>query len=228
MKFTILTLFPNVFVEYFNSSILKKAINKKIVEIEIIDFRNFSNDKHKKVDDSPFGGGPGMVIRLQPIVDAIRKYKSKDSLVVLLDPSGKQFNNEIISNLKLFSHIILVCGHYEGFDERILNYIDCSISIGDYVLSGGELASMVIIDAITRKINGTINEESLYAESFEDNLLDYPAYTRPENFEGFVVPKILLGGNHSEINKYRHEERILKTQKYRDDLFMKYKDGGKK
>lgn len=228
MKFTILTLFPNVFVEYFNSSILKNAIDKKIVKIEIIDFRDFSSDKHKKVDDSPFGGGPGMVIKLQPIVDAIKKYKTKDSLIVLLDPSGKQFNNEIIYNLKSFSHIILVCGHYEGFDERILNYIDCSISIGDYVLSGGELASMVIIDAVTRKINGTINKESLLSESFEDNLLDYPVYTRPENFDGFIVPKILLGGNHSQINEYRHEQRILKTKQYRDDLFKKYKDGGKK
>ncbi|MEG2198486.1 MAG: tRNA (guanosine(37)-N1)-methyltransferase TrmD [Malacoplasma sp.] len=222
-----LTLFPNVFSEYFNSSILKKALDNKIIEIEIVDFREFSNDKHKKVDDAPFGGGPGMIIKLQPIVDAIRKYKTQDSLVVLLDPCGKQFDNEIISNLKSFSHIILICGRYEGFDERILNYVDCSISIGDYVLSGGELAAMIVVDATSRKVNGVLNKESLYSESFEDGLLDYPTYTRPEDFEGFKIPKVLLSGNHSEINKYRDSERILKTKKYRNDLFKKYKYGGK-
>ncbi len=222
MKFTILTLFPKVFDQYINSSIIKKAINSNAVEIEIINFRNFSKNRHNKVDDTPYGGGPGMVLMLQPIVDALKKVKTKDSLTILLTPSGYQFKNKMSKVISKCKHIILICGHYEGFDERINNYVDIQLSIGDYVLTGGELPALVVLDATIRQIENVINKDSLLSESFENNLLDYPVYTKPYEFEGMVVPDVLLGGNHKLINEYRFNQQIEKTKKFRNDLYQKY------
>ena len=222
MKFTILTLFPKVFDQYINSSIIKKAINSNAVEIEIINFRNFSKNRHNKVDDTPYGGGPGMVLTLQPIVDALKKVKTKDSLTILLTPSGYQFKNKMSKVISKCKHIILICGHYEGFDERINNYVDIQLSIGDYVLTGGELPALVVLDATIRQIENVINKDSLLSESFENNLLDYPVYTKPYEFEGMVVPNVLLGGNHQRINEYRFNQQIEKTKKFRNDLYQKY------
>lgn len=222
MKFTILTLFPKVFNQYINSSIIKKAINSNAVEIEIINFRNFSKNRHNKVDDTPYGGGPGMVLTLQPIVDALKKVKTKDSLTILLTPSGYQFKNKMSKVISKCKHIILICGHYEGFDERINNYVDIQLSIGDYVLTGGELPALVVLDATIRQIENVINKDSLLSESFENNLLDYPVYTKPYEFEGMVVPDVLLGGNHKLINEYRFNQQIEKTKKFRNDLYQKY------
>lgn len=222
MKFTILTLFPKVFDEYINSSIIKKASTSNTIEIEIINFRDFSKNKHNKVDDTPYGGGPGMVLTLQPIVDALNKVRTKDSLVVLLTPSGYQFKNKMSKVLAQSKHIILICGHYEGFDERINNYVDIQLSIGDYVLTGGELPALVVLDATIRQIENVINKESLLNESFENNLLDYPVYTKPYEFNGVVVPQVLLSGNHKLINEYRINQQIEKTKKFRKDLYQKY------
>ena len=222
MKFTILTLFPKVFDQYINSSIIKKAINSNAVEIEIINFRNFSKNRHNKVDDTPYGGGPGMVLTLQPIVDALKKVKTKYSLTILLTPSGYQFKNKMSKVISKCKHIILICGHYEGFDERINNYVDIQLSIGDYVLTGGELPALVVLDATIRQIENVINKDSLLSESFENNLLDYPVYTKPYEFEGMVVPDVLLGGNHKLINEYRFNQQIEKTKKFRNDLYQKY------
>lgn len=222
MKFTILTLFPKVFDQYINSSIIKKAINSNAVEIEIINFRNFSKNRHNKVDDTPYGGGPGMVLTLQPIVDALKKVRTKDSLTILLTPSGYQFKNKMSKVISKCKHIILICGHYEGFDERINNYVDIQLSIGDYVLTGGELPALVVLDATIRQIENVINKDSLLSESFENNLLDYPVYTKPYEFEGMVVPDVLLGGNHKLINEYRFNQQIEKTKKFRNDLYQKY------
>ncbi|MDE5545066.1 MAG: tRNA (guanosine(37)-N1)-methyltransferase TrmD [Malacoplasma sp.] len=224
MKITVLSLFENFYNEFLNTSIIKKAINKKLIDIEIINFRNFSNDKHLKVDDIPYGGGPGMVLMLQPIVDAINYYKKANSKIILLTPSGSVYNQEIAFKLKDYSHLILICGHYEGFDERILNYIDLQISIGDYILTGGEIAAMVLIDSITRLIPGVISAKSLKCESFEKNLLDFPNYTKPYNFNGYKIPDVLLSGDHNKISKSRFKWQLEKTKNNRIDLFKKYKN----
>lgn len=222
-KITILTLFPKVFEEYFNTSIIKNAIKNQIVEINVVNFRDFSKDKHKSVDDTPYGGGAGMVLKLQPIVDAINHYKTKDTKTILLTPSGIRYRQNIAKAFVIPNHLIIICGHYEGFDERINNYIDYAISIGDYVLSGGELPAMVLTDSIVRLYENVIDKNSLVSESFENNLLDYPVYTKPYDFNGHKVPDVLLSGNHKEINKYRYEQQIIKTKINRIDLYLKYK-----
>lgn len=174
MRITILTLFPSVINEYINSSIIKRAIDNDNCVIEVVNFRDFSENKHKKVDDYQFGGGGGMILSLQPIVDAIKFYKKENSKVILLTPSGKKYESSFAKELSQEKHLIFIAGHYEGFDERLNNYIDEEISIGDYVLTGGELPALVIVDSIVRLIPNVINKESLISESFEDNLLDYP------------------------------------------------------
>lgn len=222
MKITVLSLFENFFNEFKNTSIIKKAIANNLVDIEIVNFRNFSKDSHNKVDDTPYGGGAGMVLTLQPIVDAINHVKTSNSKVVLLTPSGKTYNQQIANQFKTFEHLILICGHYEGFDERIINYVDYEISIGDYILTGGEIAAMAILDSVIRLIPNVISVNSLESESFDNNLLDYPNYTKPYNFNGYKVPEVLLSGNHKEINKVRKEWQINKTNINRKDLFIKY------
>ncbi|MGL5246478.1 MAG: tRNA (guanosine(37)-N1)-methyltransferase TrmD [Mycoplasmoidaceae bacterium] len=222
MRITILTLFPSVINEYINSSIIKRAIDNNSCTIEVVNFREFSKNKHKKVDGYQFGGGGGMVLSLQPIVDAIRFYKKENSKVILLTPSGKKYKSSNAKKLALEKNLIFIAGHYEGFDERLNNYIDEEISIGDYVLTGGELPALVIVDSIVRLIPDVINKESLISESFEDNLLDYPVYTKPINFEGYKVPEILISGNHKSIEKFRYESKLAKTKLNRYDLYKEH------
>ena len=218
MKIDILTLFPNMFTNFLNESIMKRAINKALVEVNIIDFRTFSTLNNNQVDDTPYGGGGGMVLRCEPLVSAIEHYKTPDSLVILLTPQGKTYTEKMAYELKKTKHLILVCGHYEGFDERIRNFVDLEISIGDYILTGGEIPAMVITDSITRLIDGVIKEESYQNESFTNNLLDYPTYTKPADFRGLKVPEVLLSGNHEQINKWRKEMQLKNTQDKRNDL----------
>ena len=212
MKIDILTLFPSMFEGFLNESIIKRAIDKKIVEINIHNIRDYSQDKHKKVDDYPFGGGAGMVLMCEPVFLAIEDVKTEDSIVIMMTPSGKTFNENIAYDLSTKKHIILLCGHYEGFDERIKSIVDMELSIGDYVLTGGEIPSMAITDAVVRLIPGAINKESLVSESFTDDLLDYPQYTRPADFRGMKVPEVLISGNHKKIEEYRKQEQIRLTK----------------
>lgn len=222
-KITILSLFPNVFNEYLNTSIIKKAIEKNIVDINVVNFRDFSNDKHKKVDDVSYGGGAGMVLKMQPIVDAIKFFKKGKAKVILMTPSGLVYNQKIAKVISKLDNLIIVSGHYEGFDERILNYVDVEISIGDYVLTGGELPAMVLVDSIVRLYDGSIKKESLVNESFNSYLLDYPVYTKPYDFNGYKVPDVLLSGNHKLIEKFRFQQQIEKTKRNRFDLYQKFK-----
>ena len=218
VKIDILTIFPEMFDDFLNTSIIKRAREEDKVEINVINFRDYSTDKHKKVDDYPYGGGAGMVLMCQPIFDAVDNLRDNDTLVVMLSPSGEVFKQEKAVELSKMKHIILLCGHYEGFDERIKSIVDMELSIGDYVLTGGELPAMVITDAITRLIPGVITMESLDSESFNDGLLDYPNYTKPADFRGMKVPDVLLSGHHGNIAKYREEERIKLTKSNREDL----------
>lgn len=216
MKIDILTLFPEMFDGFLNTSIIKRAIDNKYVDIKVHNFRDYSLDKHKRVDDYPYGGGAGMVLMCEPIFRAVEDLKTKDTITIMLTPSGKLFNQEMALDLSKKKHIILLCGHYEGFDERIKTIIDMEISIGEYVLTGGEVPAMAITDTITRLIPGVITKESLDSESFTDNLLDYPTYTRPEVFRGMKVPEVLLSGHHKNIENYRKEERIKITKEHND------------
>lgn len=218
MKIDILTLFPSMFEGFLENSIIKRALQNKKIEINIINIRDYSNDPHKKVDDYQFGGGAGMVLRVDVLYDAIMAHKTDNSKVILLTPQGKTYNQNEAYNYAKEKHLILVCGHYEGFDERILSFIDEEVSIGDYVLTGGEIPAMVLTDSITRLIEGVILKDSHINDSFKDNLLDYPVYTKPKSFMGLEVPEILLSGNHQRIEEYRQKERIRKTKEKRPDL----------
>ena len=218
MRLDILTLFPDMFTP-LKESIIKRATDKNLVEINLIQIRDFSQDAHKKTDDIPYGGGAGMVMTPQPLYDAIQSVKTPNSYVIYLSPRGKVFNQPMARNLCKCEHLILVCGHYEGIDERIIELcIDEEISIGDYVLTGGELPAMVLADSIIRLLGGAISQDSLSEESFTNNLLEYPQYTRPQNFKGLEVPEVLLSGHHSNIAKWRKEKSIEITRKNRPDL----------
>ena len=222
MKIDILTLFPSVFEGVFNESIIKRAIDTDKVEINIIDFRKYTNDPHNKVDDTPYGGGAGMVLMCQPIFDCINSIKTKDSLVIMLTPDGVPYKQKQAYFLSSKKHIILLCGHYEGFDERIRSICDIEISIGDFVLSGGEIPAMVLVDSIVRLIPGVIREESHLEDSFNDNyLLDYPVYTKPRVYNGMEVPEVLLSGDHKKIDEYRYNESVRRTNERRPDLINK-------
>lgn len=221
MKIDILTLFPEMFETIFSHSIIKRAITEKKVEIEIHNFRDYSKDPHHKVDDTPYGGGCGMVLTCQPIFDCVESLKTKDSKVILLTPDGLPYKQKVAYKLSKEKHLILICGHYEGFDDRIRTLCDYEISIGDYVLTGGELASMVLTDSIVRLLPGVIEEESHKNDSFNNNLLDYPTYTKPSVFRGMEVPSVLLSGDHKKIEEYRKEESIKKTEARRPDLLEK-------
>lgn len=218
MRITILSLFPKMFDGFLSESIIKRAINDDKVKVEVINFRDYSNLPNKQVDDTPYGGGAGMVLRCEPLFAAIRDLKTEDSYIILTDPTGKKYNQAKAKELSLKNHLIIVCGHYEGFDERIKTLADELVSIGDFVLTGGEIPAMVITDSVIRLISGVINEESLASESFSDNLLDYPVYTKPADFEGMKVPDVLISGNHQKINEYRQSERIRVTKENRKDL----------
>ncbi len=218
MKIDILTIFPEMFDGFIKTSIIKRAIEKNKVEIQIHDIRKYSKDKHKKVDDYSYGGGRGMVLMPQPVFDAVEDIKTKDSKVLLMTPQGKTYKQALAYDLSKEKHIIIICGHYEGFDERIRSLADLEISIGDYVLTGGELPSMIITDSIVRLLDGVIERESHINDSFNNNMLDYPVYTKPENFRGMKVPEVLLSGHHANIEKYRQEEALKKTIERRPDL----------
>lgn len=212
MQIDILTLFPEMFNGFLTESIIKRAIEKEKVKINIINFRDYTTDPHGKVDDTPFGGGAGMVLQVEPIYNALEKIKTKDSHIILLTPSGKTFNQQKAQTLTKHNHIILICGHYEGFDDRIKQLVDEEISIGDFILTGGELPAMMISDAIIRLLDGVINKESLESESFNEELLDYPVYTKPRDFKGMKVPEVLLSGDHKKIEEYRKQEQIRLTK----------------
>ena len=221
MKIDILTIFPEMFTGFVNSSIIKRAIDSKKVTINVHNFRDYSTDIHKRVDDYAFGGGQGMVLMPQPIFDAVADIKGENTKVILLTPQGKKYNQNMAYELSKEESLLFICGHYEGFDERIRTLADMEISIGDYVLTGGELASEVITDSIVRLLPGVINEKSHEQESFNNNLLDYPVYTRPADFRGMKVPEVLLSGHHANIEKYRKEESLKRTKDRRPDILEK-------
>ena len=212
MQIDILTLFPDMFNGFLTESIIKRAIEKEQVKINIINFRDYTTDPHNKVDDVPFGGGAGMVLQIEPIYNALEAIKKEDSYIILLTPNGKTYNQKKAKDLSKKSHIILICGHYEGFDYRIKSLVDEEISIGNFVLTGGELPAMMISDSIIRLLPGVISSESLESESFDDELLDYPVYTKPRDFKGMQVPEVLVSGNHAKIEEYRKQERERVTK----------------
>lgn len=220
MRIDILTLFPNLFTGFVSESIIKRCIEKGLVEINVVDFRKYSKLNNNMVDDTPYGGGGGMVLRVEPLYDAINDMKkdSKDAKVILLTPDGIPYKQTMAVDLSKEKHLIFVCGHYEGFDERIRTLCDYEISIGDYVLTGGEIPAMAISDSIIRLLDGAITNTSLDSESFNDNLLDYPTYTKPQEFMGMRVPDVLISGDHAKIKAWRDEKRIERTKERRPDL----------
>ena len=222
MKITILTLFPEMFDGFLTNSIIKRAISKNIVEISIVNIRDYTKDKYHRVDSAPIGGGAGLIMKCQPIVDAISDVKSSNYKAVMLSPRGKTYNQNKAIELSQQDDIILLCGHYEGIDERVNKYVDEQISIGDYILTGGELGAMVISDSIIRLLDGAIAEESIDEESFDDDLLEYPQYTEPYDFNGDKVPDILYSGNHEAIAKWRRKQSLQLTKEHRKDLFEKH------
>lgn len=222
MKIDILTLFPEMYDGFLNTSIIKSAINRKLVDIKTTNIRDYSMDKHKKVDDTPYGGGSGMVLMCQPIFDAVNAKKKTNSKVILMTPQGVKYNQKIAYNLSKEEHLIIVCGHYEGFDERIRSICDMELSIGDYVLTGGELPSMVVTDSVVRLLDGVIDEGSHLNDSFNNDRLDYPTYTKPREYDGMKVPDVLLSGDHKKIDEWRIEESKKRTIERRPDLVKKY------
>ena len=216
MKIDILTLFPEMFDNVFNESIIKRAKDKNLVNINIHNFRDNSSLNNKQVDDTIYGGGPGMLLRCEPIFETMDKIEP--GYVVLLSPDGEKFDQKMAMDMSKKEHLIFICGHYEGFDERIKTLSDKIVSIGDYVLTGGEIPCMVMVDSITRLIPGVINSESLDSESFNDNYLDYPMYTKPYEYRGMKVPDVLISGDHKKIDEWRRIEREKKTKEKRPDL----------
>ncbi len=221
MRIDILTLFPNMFDGFLSESIIKRAITSNKVEINIIDFRKYSKSTNNQVDDTPYGGGAGMVLMCQPIFDCIDDIKTEDSKIIMLTPDGKTYNQKMAYDFSKEKHLILICGHYEGFDERIRSIVDMEISIGDYVLTGGEIPAMIITDSITRLLDGVINDDSSANDSFNDNLLDYETYTKPAEYRGMKVPDVLLSGDHKKIDEFRKNSRYNRTKERRPDLLDK-------
>ena len=218
MKIDILTLFPDMFNGFLTESIIKRARENNLVEINIIDFRKYSTDPNKKVDDTPYGGGSGMVLMCEPIFAAIEDIKTPNSKVIMLTPDGYTYNQSLAYDFSKEKHLILLCGHYEGFDERIRSIVDMEISIGDYVLTGGEVPAMILTDSITRLIDGVITKDSHLNDSFNNNLLDYETYTKPAEFRGMKVPDVLLSGDHKKIDEFRNNSRYNRTKARRPDL----------
>lgn len=219
MKIDVLTLFPNMYTNFITESIIKRAIQNKLVEINIYNIRDYSVDPHKRVDDYGYGGGDGMVLMPDPIFRAIDDLKKEDSFIILTTPQGKKYDQKIAYDLSKLKHIIIICGHYEGFDERIRTLVNLELSIGDYILTGGEIPSMVIMDSVIRLIDGVISSESHQNDSFNNDLLDYPVYTHPAIYRGMEVPDVLLSGHHKNIRKWRYEQQVSKTKERRPDLF---------
>ena len=221
MKIDILTLFPEQYQDFLGTSIIKRALQNNLVEINIHNIRDYSKDPHKKVDDYGYGGGQGMVLMPQPIFDAVDDLKKEESVILLMTPQGKQYTQKQAYELSTNKHLIIICGHYEGFDERIRTLAELELSIGDYVLTGGELPSMVITDSVVRLLDGVINEASHQEDSFNDGLLDYPVYTKPVEYRGLKVPDVLLSGHHENIKKWRQEQQLERTKQRRPDLLEK-------
>ena len=218
MQFDVLKLFPEMF-EPLNKSIIGRAKEKGLININLINIRDFSKNKHKKVDDTPYGGGAGMVMMPDVVYDAYKSLNSKDAKVIYMSPQGQKLNQKKVVELSKEKHIILLCGHYEGIDQRVIDEIvDEEISIGDYVLTGGELPAMIVIDSVSRYIEGVLKDDSTKEESFSEGLLEYPQYTRPEVFNGKQVPEVLLSGHHENIDKWRREQSLINTKKKRPDL----------
>lgn len=225
MIFDVLTLFPEIIQSYCDVSIMKRARESGIFNVNTVNPRDFTLDKHKKVDDTPYGGGAGMVLAPQPYVDAYDSIsKSQNSITVMLSPQGEPLTEKLVIDLSKYDQIIMLCGHYEGFDERIREIIQPrEISIGDFVLTGGELPALCLIDAVSRKLEGTLGKiESAEEDSFSNGLLEYPQYTKPRDFRGYKVPEVLLNGNHKEINEFRFQQQVERTKKRRPDLYQKY------
>ncbi len=223
MKIDIITIFPEFFDPFLETSIIKRAIEQDIVSIKAHQLRDYSKNKHKKVDDTPYGGGAGMLMTMQPLDDAISNLRDKNSKVILLSPQGKRFTQKKAIKLAKESHMILICGHYEGIDARIEHFIDEEISIGDYVLTGGEIPAMILSDAIVRLVPGVIHEDSSEEDSLQNGWLKYPQYTKPNDYKGYLVPEVLTSGNHQEILKWREEMRLKNTVIKRPDLLKSIK-----
>ena len=228
MKFRVLTLFPNMFDGFLSESIIKRAIEEEKINISIHNIRDYANNKHNQVDDTPYGGGRGMLLMCEPVFNAVEDVKTEKSKVIMLSPDGEKFSQEKAYELSKEKDLVLICGHYEGFDERINTIVDEKISIGDYVLTGGELPAMVLIDSVSRLVDGVIKEESHQNDSFNDDLLDYPQYTKPREFKGMKVPDVLLSGDHKKIDEWRKEEALKKTKEVRPDLIDKKEKKRKK
>ncbi|MEX5914416.1 tRNA (guanosine(37)-N1)-methyltransferase TrmD [Staphylococcus ureilyticus] len=225
MKIDYLTLFPQMFDGVLNQSILKRAQDKEMLQINTVDFRDFAENKHNQVDDYPFGGGQGMVLKPEPIFNAMKDIdKTENTRVILMCPQGRPFNQEIAQELSHSEHLVFICGHYEGYDERIRQHlVTDEISMGDYVLTGGELPAMVMTDAIVRLIPGVLgNQQSHEDDSFQDGLLEFPQYTRPRSYQDMNVPEVLLSGNHAHIDQWRHEQKLIRTWEKRPDLLENY------
>lgn len=230
MIFDVLTLFPEIITSYCDVSIMKRAQDSGVFRVNAVNPRDYTLDKHKKVDDTPYGGGAGMVLAPQPYVDAYDSIEKLDnSITVMLSPQGEPLSESLVLDLAKYDQIVMLCGHYEGFDERIREIIKPKeISIGDFVLTGGELPALCLIDAVSRKLNGTLGKiESAEEDSFSNGLLEYPQYTKPRDFRGYKVPEVLLNGNHKEINEFRYQEQLKRTQARRPDLYQKYLDNNK-
>lgn len=222
MKITILTLFPEFFDSFKTTSIIKRALEKQQVELETIDFRDYTLDKHRHVDDTPYGGGQGMLLSCQPILDCLKAIRTPDSYVIMMTPQGDRFQQQLAHHYaQTIEHLIILCGHYEGFDERIRAYVDQEVSLGDFVLTGGEGAALVICDAVIRLLDSVIKEESHADDSFENGLLEYPQYTRPLEYDGKKVPEVLLSGHHANIRRWRLKQSLKKTMEKRPDLLEK-------
>lgn len=222
MKITILTLFPEMFDGFLTNSIIKRAIGKKVCEVKIVNIRDYTLDKYGRVDTPPVGGGAGLIMKCQPVVDALKANSSKGALKLLLSPRGAKYSQRMATKLAKEDELVLLCGHYEGIDERVNKYVDQLVSIGDYVLTGGEIGAMAIADSVIRLLDGAITDVSLDEESFNDNLLEYPQYTEPKDFNGDKVPDILYTGNHSAIEKWRKKESLKLTRANRPDLFEQH------
>ena len=224
MKINVLTIFPNSFNFLYEYGVIGKAIKNNLFELNIVDIRSFSTDKNKKVDDEVYGGQAGMLMTMQPVVDAINSVKTDDSLVIFLSPQGKVFNHDTAMNLGTKKHLILLCGHYEGIDSRVINnYVDMELSIGDYVLTGGEIPAMVVIDSVTRLMDNVLgNEESAKSDSHFNILLQHDHFTRPREYEGHKVPEVLFSGNHAKIKEWQLQNSIENTKRKRPDLYEKY------
>ncbi len=222
MKITILTLFPEMFEDMLKTSVIGRALAKGCAEVELLQIRDFTTDKHRHVDDTPFGGGKGMVMKCQPVLDALNSVRTEGSHVIMMSPAGVKFDQQKAHEYAGKDHLIILCGHYEGMDYRINSHVDELVSIGDYVLTGGELAAMVISDAVIRLQKGSLAEGSTEEESHENGLLEYPQYTQPADYEGDVVPAVLLSGNHAKIREWRILQSLKLTEKMRPDLYEKH------